>query len=166
VGLVGSLVFHPAAETARAVPARIFWRIVALMTVYVFLYFGAGTWAWQHDVLRHYYAHMQISFGPTVALQFARGFLWAVIALFVACRIKGSLMSRVFVMAVLFGVLTAMQLLGPNPVMPWAIRQIHMVEIGVSEILYGAIAPLVLLAGAARRPLSNTSRWRLITGAA
>jgi len=166
VGILAATLFRRASGPAGAVPSGIFWRLLALAAIYVFLYFGAGMWAWQHDVLRHYYAHMQISFGPTVALQFARGFLWAVIALFVACRIKGSLMSRVFVMAVLFGVLTTMQLLYPNPVMPWAIRQIHLVEVGASEILFGAIAPLVLLAGASRRPLSPTSLWRLVAGQA
>jgi hypothetical protein len=166
VGVVAALLFRRAPEAAAAVPSGIFWRLVVLTVVYVFLYFSAGAWAWQHEVLRNYYANMHVSLGPLMALQFVRGFLWAVISLFVVARIKGTLMSRALIMAVLFGVLAVAQMLYPNPVMPWAIRQIHMVEVGVSETLYGAIAAFVLLAGAARRPLANTSRWRVLTGRA
>lgn len=165
-GVVAALLFRHAPEAVAAVPSGIFWRLVALTVVYVFLYFGAGSWAWQHEVLRNYYANMHVSFGPLLALQFVRGFLWAVISLFVVARIRGTLWSRVLVMTVLFGILTTAQLLCPNPVMPWAIRQIHMVEVGVSEALYAAIAVFVLLTGAARRPLANASRWRVLTGRA
>jgi hypothetical protein len=156
-GVVTALLFRRAPAAAAAVPSGIFWRLVALTVVYVFLYFSAGAWAWQHEVLRNYYANMHVSLGPLMALQFVRGFLWALISLFVVARIKGTLMSRALVMAILFGVLTVAQMLYPNPVMPWAIRQIHMVEVGVSEALYGAIAAFVLLAGAARRPMPVVS---------
>ena len=42
------------------------------------------------------------------------------------------------------------QLLYPNPVMPWAVRSMHMIEVGTSNLVFGALAALILLAGAQR----------------
>jgi hypothetical protein len=166
VGCVAALMFHPASEAAAAVPSNIFWRVVWLSAIYVFLYFAAGSFAWQSEALRAYYANMHISLGPTVALQFGRGILWAIISLFIVTRIKGSLTSRAVLMGVLFCVLTAGQLLYSNSVMPWSIRQVHLLEVGTSELIYGVVATYVLLARASRKPLAATSPWRLIVGKA
>ena len=166
VGATGALLFHPVPSNAAAVPSNIFWRIVWLSAIYVFLYFTAGSIAWQSEALRSYYANMHVSLGPLFALQFVRGFLWAIISLFIVTRLNGSLTRRAATMALLFGVLTAGQLLLPNAMMPWAVRHVHLIEVGTSETIYGIVATLVLLVGAARKPLSKSSAWRFITGRA
>lgn len=150
-GLAALLMFRTQQPAEQRFPKRVAWRLSVLTLVYVILYFGAGTWAWQHPVLQTYYAHMQISFGPTVAFQFVRGLLWAFMALFLVTGLRGSLASRALVMATLFGVVTAIQLLYPNPIMPWDVRQVHLVEVGVSEMIYGILATVILLAGTARK---------------
>jgi len=97
-----------------------------------------------------------------VAFQIFRGTLWALISLYIVTRIDGSLACRAGIMAVLFAALTAPQLLYPNPLVPWAVRQVHLVEVGSSEFVYGILATLILLAGAARNRLASTSAWRFI----
>jgi hypothetical protein len=164
----GMLLFHPTPQPAEPVPANLAFRIGAMALIYVVLYFGAGFFiAWQSAAVRAYYDNgSQISLLPTIGFQIFRGTLWALVSLFILARLKGSLLSRALAMAVLFAVMTDAQLLYPNPVLPWAVRQAHLVEVGISEFLYGVVVTLVLLAGAAKRPLSSTSRWRLIAGAA
>ncbi len=166
--VVGALLFHHERREAPALPAGLAVRVGAMALIYVVLYYGAGFFiAWQSEAVRSYYGNgAQIAFLPTVAFQIFRGTLWALISLFILARMSGSLVSRALVMAVLFAVMTDAQLLYPNPLLPWAVRQAHLVEVGTSEFVYGIIATLVLLAGAARRPLADTSAWRLLTGKA
>jgi hypothetical protein len=149
---VAALLFRPRAEPLDEVPSHLIVRLVVLSLVYVALYWGAGFFiAWQSEVVRAYYDHAaHIRPLPTIAFQSFRGVLWAMIALYVVARLKGSLASRALVMIVLFAVLTAAQLLYPNPVVPWAVRQVHIVEIAVSEALYGVVATFILLAGTRR----------------
>lgn len=163
-GAVGTLLYHPSDEAPALVPANIPWRIMALTLIYVVLYYGAGYFiAWQSAAVRAYYSNMNILLLPTIALQLFRGFLWALISLYIVTRMRGSLMSRAWIMAVLFWVVTSIQLLYPNALMPWAVRRMHLAEVGSSEFVYGFIAVFVLLADA-RKPLSKDSLWRLIAG--
>lgn len=166
IGAAGALLYHPADEAPAPVPANILRRLMALTLIYVVLYYSAGYFiAWQSAAVRAYYSNMNIPLVPTIALQLLRGFLWALISLYMVTRMKGSLMSRAWVMAVLFWIVTSIQLLYPNAMMPWAVRQMHLVEVGSSELVYGFIAVFVLLGGA-RKPLSENSAWRLIAGPA
>ncbi|HUO98365.1 MAG TPA: hypothetical protein VMU01_06835 [Rhizomicrobium sp.] len=166
-GIAGALLFRPGDAPAAPVPANVFWRLVWLTLIYVVLYYTAGFFiAWQSAAVRAYYSTMNIPFLPTVGLQLFRGFLWALISLFIVTRMKGSLASRAFVVAGLFAVVTAIQLLYPNAMMPWDVRQMHLVEVGSSELVYGFLAVFVLLGGGARKPLSPTSPWRVIAGRA
>jgi|GEM_PF-792368 len=166
VALVGALLFRHADETIMPVPSGLAGRVILLAVVYVFLYYGAGFFiAWQSEAVRTYYDNgAHIALLPTIALQLVRGTLWALIALFIVTRLGGSLACRAGIMGVLFAVLTAAQLLYPTPHFPWAVREAHLLEVGSSEFVYGIVATLILLAGAARRPLSATSSWRLIAG--
>jgi len=164
VAAATALLFRPAAEDPAPLPSWMTARIVVLAGAYVFLYYAAGMFiAWQSAAVRAFYdngAHIEPV--SVLALQVLRGFLWALIALFVVTRLKGSLASRAAVMAVMFAALADAQLLFPNPMVPWAVRHVHLVEVGTSEAVYGIVATFVLLAGAARRPLSATNPWRLI----
>lgn len=155
---VGALIFHPSEEALDAWSAKLVWRIAAMALIYVVLYFAAGFFiAWQSEAVRSYYSNgMQISMPPTIVFQIFRGTLWALIALFIVSRLKGSLSSRALIMAILFAVLTAAQLLYPAPFFPWPVRQAHLIEVGTSEFIYGIIATVVLLGGAKRRPSAST----------
>ena len=46
---------------------------------------------------------------------------------------------------VAFSVLMALPLLYPNPLMPWPVRQVHLIEVGVSNFLFGVLAALIML---------------------
>lgn len=166
IGAVGAFLYHPPDEAPTLIPANILRRLMALTLIYVVLYYSAGYFiAWQSAAVRAYYSNMNIPLVPTIALQLFRGFLWALISLYIVTRMKGSLVSRAVVMAALFWIVTSIQLLYPNVMMPWAVRRMHLVEVGSSELVYGFIAVFVLLGGA-RKPLSRNSYWRLIAGPA
>ncbi len=162
VAVVGALLFRPQREDA-VLPTGLVWRIAAMAPIYVVLYYAAGFFiAWQSEAVRAYYSNgVHIAFLPTVVFQIFRGTLWALIALFIVTRLKGSLMQRALIMGVLFAVMTAAQLLYPNPLMPWYVRQAHLLEVGSSEFVYGIIVTFVLLAGTARRRLANAGPLRL-----
>ena len=128
------------------------WRIAAAALLYVIAYFAAGQFiAWQFEAVRAYYAATELpSFGILVPLQLFRGVLWALIALFIVQRLRGSLIVRMALMAAIFAVLTASQLLYPNPYMPWGVRLGHLMEIGTSEAVWGALAAWILAPRTAR----------------
>jgi len=168
VAIAAALLFWPKAEAAHPLPANLMLRVGAMVLIYEGLYFGAGGFiAWQSAAVRAFYCNgLHIAFWPLFAFQILRGTLWALIALFIVTRLRGSLLSRALVMAVLFFSLTAVQLLYPTPFFPWSVRAAHLAEVGSSEFLYGLISTLVLLGGAAKHPQTAPSRWRLIAGLA
>lgn len=168
VGIASALLFWAKPDAAQPVPANVALRVGVMALIYVVLYYGAGSLiAWQSAAVRAFYENgIHIQFVPTVCFQIFRGTLWALIALFIVTRLRGSLARRALVMAVLFFSLTALQLLYPNPFVPWPVRAAHLAEVGSSEFLYGIISTLVLLGGAANHPLTTPSRWRLIAGQA
>jgi len=161
-----ALLFRPAGGEAAPLPSRLTGRVMLLAGLYVLLYYAAGEYiAWQSASLRAFYqngAHIEPV--SVLALQVLRGLLWALLSLYVVSRLRGSLWSRAVVMAILLAAFTDAQLLFPNPFVPWAVRSVHLIEVGVSEFVYGLVATLVLLGGAARRPLA-ASAWRLIAKA-
>jgi hypothetical protein len=161
-----ALLFRPQAAAADALPAGL-WRRIALMAVlYVVLYYSAGFCiAWQSAAVRAYYENgIHVPLLPTMGFQMVRGALWALIALYILVRIKGSLVVKAAIMATVFSVFTAAQLLFPTTFFPWAVREAHLAEVGLSEFAYGIVAALVLLSGAAKRPLLSGRLLRPITG--
>jgi hypothetical protein len=146
ISAAAALLFHPAAEGPAAAPPSVGWRIAAAALLYVIAYFAAGQFiAWQFKAVRAYYAATELpSFEILIPLQLFRGVLWALIALFIVLRLRGSLVIRMALMAAIFAVLTASPLLYPNPYMPWAVRLGHLIEIGTSEALWGALAAWLL----------------------
>lgn len=142
-----------AALTFRPVPALppmpdgLIWRIPAVAVVYVCVYFGAGyLLAWQSSELRAFYGGgADIELGPLAALQVVRGILWALLAWLMVRNLTGALVARATMVALAFSVFGAAQLLYPNPYMPWAVRLPHLIEIGLSNALFGAVAVVLLL---------------------
>lgn len=125
------------------------WKMPAIIPIYIVFYFGAGALiAWQSADVRAYYAQgFHIDQGQLALLQVGRGLIWALLALLSVASLTGGAWRRALLTGVAFSVLMALPLLYPNPLMPWPVRQVHLVEVGVSNFLFGILAALILLWG-------------------
>jgi len=125
------------------------WKIPVIIPLYVVFYFGAGALiAWQSADVRTYYAQgFHIDPGQLALLQLGRGLIWALLALLSVASLTGGTWRRALLTGLAFSVLMALPLLYPNPLMPWPVRQVHLVEVGVSNFLFGTLAALILLWG-------------------
>lgn len=127
-------------------PPKLILPIAAVALLYVFAYFTAGYFiAWAVPDVRAYYGEgLDIDLVPLLAFQLLRGAIWALLALAIVRNMDaGRVMSAVIVGAA-FSVLAAAQLLYPNTFMPWNVRLPHLIEVGISNFLFGAIAAMVL----------------------
>ena len=118
------------------------WKAPAIAILYVVCYFCAGQLiAWQSADVRTFYAHVdQIGQMALVALQFARGLVWCGLAWLVLRTLSGPLWRTSLLTGLAFSGLMVPALLFPNPVMPWPVRSVHMVEVGLSNFLFGMLA--------------------------
>ena len=132
------------------------WKIPVILPLYVVFYFGAGALiAWQSADVRAYYAQgFHINQGQLALLQVGRGLIWALLALLSVASLTGGTWRRALLTGAAFSVLMALPLLYPNPLMPWPVRQVHLVEVGVSNFLFGVLAALIMLKKA-RTPTTN-----------
>jgi hypothetical protein len=159
IAAVAALLFRGPSAGALASPPELGWRLAAASLAYVVCYYGAGFFlAWSSEAVREYYGQGEgIDQRFLLPFQVFRGLLWSLIALFLALRMKGPLLQRVAIMALLFPLLTAPQLLYPNTYMPLAVASAHLIEIAVSEAIWGAIAGLLLLPWRLKEPLAARS---------
>ena len=116
--------------------------------VYLVLYFVAGTMI--YGQIEAYYATQHIPpVGWLVALQLVRGALYV---LFVSELLRSSTLGRgatSLAMASMFPILAGVAgLLVPNPLMPDAVRYWHMLEIGISNFVFGALVGYLFWSGA------------------
>jgi ABC-type Co2+ transport system permease subunit len=65
--------------------------------------------------------------------------------------LRGSLWEKAALLGLALSVIMDLQLLFPNPVMPWPVRSVHMVEVGVSNFVFGVLAAAIVLSGARAR---------------
>ena len=146
IALLAARLFRGPGTGVAAAPDKLGWRLAATSLAYVAGYFAAGEWlAWSHAAVRDYYGQgVGIDQRLLVPFQLLRGVLWSLIALFLALRLKGPFAPRVAILALLFPILTAPLLLYPNSYMPLAVAKAHLVEVGLSEALWGLIAGLLL----------------------
>ena len=73
-------------------------------------------------------------------VQLVRGLLWGLMALLLANSLSGTRWSAALITASVFVALFALPLAIPNPFMPEAVRQAHLVETVLSRALYGFVA--------------------------
>ena len=132
------------------------WKIAAIVPLYIACYFSAGFLiAWQGADVRAYYEQgMNIDNGELTLLQVGRGLIWAGLAWIGASRLSGSTRRRAVLVGLAFGAFMAIQLLMPSSFMPWGVRAFHLMEIAVSNFLFGAASVLIWHAGAGRRVAS------------
>lgn len=141
----------------------LWWKIPMIMPIYVVFYFGAGALiAWQSADVRAYYAQgFQINQGQLALLQFGRGLIWAGLGWLSVASLTGSTWKRAVLTGLAFSILMALPLLYPNPLMPWTVRQMHLVEVGLSNFLFGILVSLIFLWGAG--PKNDLGTPRLTT---
>ncbi|MBW8881681.1 MAG: hypothetical protein JF615_09750 [Asticcacaulis sp.] len=117
--------------------------------IYVVFYFGAGAMiAWQSPAVRDYYAQgTSFEMLPLVALQFFRGALWAALAAIAVKSVSGPAVLRTLTVGLAFALFTVPILLYPNAFMPWPVREMHLIEVGSSNFLFGVLTGFILLVG-------------------
>lgn len=127
------------------------WTLAAL--TYVILYLLAGYYfVWTHPIAREFYggADAPLSLAlhsmelvqrqpQLILLQIVRGFLWIGLAVPVVLMWRGPRWEAAIALALLFGVAFPALLLLPNPSMPAPIRMLHLVEVSVTNVLYGLL---------------------------
>lgn len=132
------------------------WKFPVIAVLYVVCYSIAGYGiAWQSAAVRAFYVHIaeHYSFALMMPLQFGRGLIWCGLAWLLARGFAGPAWRAALLTGLAFSLLMAAPLLYPTSIMPWPVRAAHLVEIGSSNLVFGAIAVLILLGGT--RPSSS-----------
>jgi hypothetical protein len=132
-------------------------KLALIVIAYSIIYFSFGYFiAWKSAAVRNYYggsdpgsflAQMSSVLRSTpllVPLQAARAILWTIIAVPVIRMMKGQWWETGLAVALLFAVVMSSQLLLPNPLMPEAVRMVHLLETATSNFLFGWVVVLVL----------------------
>ena len=152
VALSRALPTHPTPSGDPVVRPR---NIAAVAACYTVLYVVAGMLVF--PMIKEFYAGKELPTLPSlVALQLVRGALYALYALpwlKLGPAWPGLILGLIF--AVLGGV--APLLADGNPYMPSYVRYWHMVEVGVSNFLFGLIAARLLTARPEEREASSRS---------
>lgn len=130
----------------RPMAKNILTRIGLVAITYVISYFLAGYFiAWASPTVREYYDFgVDIALAPLLSFQLFRGALWALLALFIAQSLRGSIASRAIIIGAAFSILATAQLLYPSTFMPWDVRLPHMIEVGISNFIFGVMAGIIL----------------------
>lgn len=139
----------PAGETAARLRRSNRPAVVACC-IYWVAYVLAGYFiAWQSQAVRDFYGEdfqRQISFTGMALLQVARAAVWLGILLASVAMLRGHRLGMALLIGASFAGFMALPLLFPGPMMPWAVRRIHLLEIGVSNFVFGVAAMLWLTA--------------------
>ncbi len=149
----------PAAPSEIEHHSRNQWILmVAILTVlHIFLYFFFGYYvAWKSPELRAFYGGedpgsfwlqmVSVVQGTPwlIPIQVLRGALWALMAVILASSLTGSRWSAACLTAAIMVMVFVLPLALPNPLMPDAVRQAHLIETALSRGLYGFLAVWLL----------------------
>jgi len=149
-GLVGSFLWRsktPVRQQKRMSNTHLASRILIISILYVLAYFIAGYYiAWvSFEVQSYYHSFAQnINLLSLLAFQLLRGSLWGLLAFYMLNSLSGAKIKCGLIVATSFSVLAVAQLLYPSIYMPWTVRSIHMVEVGISNFIFGFLAVLIL----------------------
>lgn len=125
--------------------------IILAVLIWPLVYFLAGYFiAWQFAEIRQYYSGTTAMDGFFVMMQenvrsglylfqAIRGFLWVFIAALVMYSLKGPMLRRAIILGLLLSLLGGSQLILPNPIMPEMVRTGHLVEITISNFVWGLL---------------------------
>ncbi|CAN5465655.1 hypothetical protein BH23BAC1_BH23BAC1_03180 [soil metagenome] len=126
------------------------WKVMLIAIIYLILYFTFGYFiAWKNPEVREFYSgddpgnfFMQmrsvlIETPWLVPFQIIRAFLWAALGYLMVFIMRDNWIKVALATALLFSVVMNNQLLLPNPLMPEAVRMVHLVETGISNFIFG-----------------------------
>ena len=129
-------------------------QILSLTVVaYLLLYFLAGYFiAWQFEAVRIHYTGSpeKLSFigqmtkivntdTPLISLQVIRAILWFGFGIPLFLLFRERKIECIIISALTFGLLPTAQLLYYNPVMPYAVRMAHFIEVSISTGILGGL---------------------------
>ena len=136
-------------EPTGPVPTGLAWKLPVIVAAYIFAYYTAGYFiAWQSEAVRAFYGNgVEIDNATLLLVQVGRGAIWAALALAAGWSLAGPPLHRGVLTGAAFAVFMAVPLLYPNAFMPWPVRSVHLVEIAVSNFLFGLFAVLLLVRG-------------------
>ena len=122
------------------------WRLLLLSLIFACIYFLCGNFiAMQSSAVREFYeGHLDISTGYLFLLQIGRGLVWILIALPVIKMMNGKKWENALILGCMFAVIHSVQIVIPNPLMPTAVRMVHLVELLVSLFSFGFIIGLFI----------------------
>jgi hypothetical protein len=116
-------------------------RVALVAVIYPIFYFFFGFFvAWQSAAVREFYANstMITTAQPLLTIiQIGRGALWAGVALPLLVMFEKR-WQAIAAIAISFSLLPSIALIFPNPLMPAAVAQAHLIEIASSMLLFGA----------------------------
>jgi len=87
---------------------------------------------------------MGIDPGTLALLQLGRGAVWTALAAVLAATMRGRTLTVAALVGAAFAVLMAAPLLYPGALIPWPVRQVHLVELGLANFVFGGLAVLIL----------------------
>jgi len=121
-------------------------RIGVTAFLYVLAYFLAGTFiAWAAPEVRAYYDFgTDIRLFPLLSFQVLRGAMWGLLALFIIKNLRSGKHGSAVIVGAAFSTLAVAQLLYPSTFMPWDVRFTHLIEVGISNFVFGTLAVLIL----------------------
>jgi len=136
-----------ARSTPQPAIAGLGWKAPVVAVFYILCYFAAGHFiAWQSQAVRDYYDNVrQIDSALLIVFQFGRGLFWCGLAWLLVHHLAVGPWRTALLVGLAFSGFMIPDLLFPNPVMPWPVRAMHMVEVGISNLLFGIGAAWLLL---------------------
>lgn len=138
---------EPAPVKANASIVSWLWRVAAAGAAYAILYFLAGILIVNvHDFAREFYGNVGASIDPVGLLffQIARGAVWALMAMPLLASQTTSPWERSNALGAAFVVFVGALLLAENPLLPGQMRMLHLIEISLSNFLFGFVAGYLL----------------------
>lgn len=128
------------------------WVLSLVSVFYVTVYLLAGYFiAWQFDHVRLFYtgSTAKLSFGgqmlniiihdtPLIPFQVIRALLWFLFGMPLFMLFRERRTECIIISFLAFGLLPTIQLLYPNPLMPYMVRMAHLIETSISTGLFGA----------------------------
>jgi hypothetical protein len=149
-GFVSWLTRMPSSDRGRTFgPAPLAARIAGGSAAYVLVYFAAGLVAIRF--LADFYAGRTPELGTVILVQLFRGaVLSGIAAAIVACTAAAPLRSVALTVGLTFSILGGIvPLIPPNAFLPTPVRLVHLVEVGVSNLLYGCFVGWLFVRAAA-----------------
>jgi hypothetical protein len=135
------------------------WTVAMILIAlaHIAVYFTLGYWLiWVDDDARGFYgggellgffAHLDYTAGATpwlFAVQFVRGLIFAGLAAVIFQTLSLPRWGRIAVAALVFVAYFAAPLIVPNPFMPAWLRQLHLIETGLTCVLMAVAAGVFL----------------------